>query len=79
MENIQTAEEFFNQRFKNPHVPLHDRTKGEILYVAREFAKMHVKAALEAALEEVPYGGSDEVRYEDVKGILTCYPEDLIK
>ena len=44
-----------------------------------EFAKMHVQAALKAALEEVPYGGSDEVRYEDVVSILTCYPLDNIK
>lgn len=44
-----------------------------------EFAKLHVKKALETALEEVPYGGSDEVRYEDVKGILTCYPLTNIK
>jgi len=30
-------------------------------------------------LDEVPYGGSDEVRYEDVKDILTCYPPTNIK
>ena len=45
-----------------------------------EFAKMHVKAALKTALEEVPYGSStDTVSYEDVKGILTCYPLTNIK
>ena len=45
-----------------------------------EFAKLHVQAALQAALEEVPYGSStDTVSYEDVSGILTCYPLDLIK
>lgn len=45
-----------------------------------EFARLHVKAALKAALEEVPYGSStDTVSYEDVVGILTCYPESLIQ
>lgn len=44
-----------------------------------EFAKMHVKLALKEALEEVPYGGSDEIHYEDVVGILTCYNLDNIK
>lgn len=45
-----------------------------------EFAKLHVQAALEAALEEVPYGSStDTVSYEDVSGILTCYPLENIK
>lgn len=45
-----------------------------------EFAKIHVQAALKAALEEVPYGSStDTVSYEDVKGILTCYSLTNIK
>jgi len=44
-----------------------------------EFAKLHVTAALKEALEEVPYGGSDSISYEDVEGILTCYSLDLIK
>lgn len=44
-----------------------------------EFARYHVREALEYALDEVPYGGSDEIRYEDVRGILTCYPEENIK
>ena len=52
---------------------------GTITDTMIEFAKLHVQAALEAALEEVPYGGSDEVRYEDVVGILTCYPLENIK
>lgn len=44
-----------------------------------EFAQYHVQEALKAALDEVPYGGSDEIRYDDVKGILTCYPLNQIK
>ena len=72
MEKIPKAVEFLQNFTDEPN----DDTVFKAMI---EFAKMHVKAALEAALEEVPYGGSDEVRYEDVKGILTCYPEDLIK
>ena len=54
-----------------------DETK---VYAAMiEFAKLHVEAALKAALEEVPYGGSDPVHYEDVVGILDCYPLTNIK
>lgn len=44
-----------------------------------KFARHHVKKALETALDEIPYGGTDEVSYDDVEGILTCYPLDNIK
>ena len=39
------------------------------------FAKHHVREALKAALEDIPYGGSDDIHYDDVKHILTeSYP-----
>ena len=46
-----------------------------------EFAKMHVKAALKAALEDAPCGSStDTVSYEDMEdAILKAYPETNIK
>jgi len=46
-----------------------------------EFAKIHVKAALEAALEDAPYGSStDTVSYKDMKdAILNSYNYDNIK
>ena len=44
-----------------------------------EFAKHHVKKALEAALEDVPYGGSDAIHYRDVVHILDSYPPENIK
>lgn len=46
-----------------------------------EFAKMHVKKALEAALEDSPHGSSTDIpTYEDMKfAILDAYPESLIK
>lgn len=67
----KTAEEFLDEKAGT-------RSKW-ITDIMIEFAKIHVKKALEHALEEVPYGGSDEVMYEDVVGILTCYPESNIK
>jgi len=45
-----------------------------------EFAKLHVKEALKAALEDAPYGSStDTVSYEDMKVILDSYPDSNIK
>lgn len=44
------------------------------------FAKHHVQEALKAALEDIPYGGHDNIHYEDVKHILTeSYPLTNIK
>ena len=72
---IPTAEEFL----KREDLPTDILSGDDINYAMVEFAKLHVQAALKEALEEVPYGGSDEVRYEDVVGILTCYPLTNIK
>lgn len=58
-----TAEELYNINFNGLHYD--DVTPEMIQKYAIEFAQYHVKKALENALEEVPYGGSDEVRYED--------------
>lgn len=44
-----------------------------------EFAKYHVELALKAALEDIPYGGSDPISFEDVKHILDSYPLTNIK
>ena len=76
-----TAEEFLKRQHSytaNKHIfPL---GTGEIMQQNMiEFAKYHVRKALEYALEEVPYGGSDEIHYKDVEGILTCYPLENIK
>ena len=53
----------------------------EIKYAMIEFAKLHVEAALKAALEDAPYGSStDTVSYKDMKdSILKAYPLDNIK
>jgi len=46
-----------------------------------EFAKLHVKAAIEECIESAPSGSStDTVSYEDVvKALKNCYPDENIK
>lgn len=46
-----------------------------------EFAKLHVKAAIETCIKEAPSGSStDTVSYEDVANALKdCYPLTNIK
>jgi hypothetical protein len=44
-----------------------------------EFAQFHVTEALKAALEDIPYGGSDSISYDDVEHILESYPLTNIK
>ena len=53
----------------------------EVQTLMIKFAKLHVKAALEAALEDSPHGSSTDIpSYEDMKeSILNAYPLDLIK
>lgn len=77
-EVFKTADknEAFNLIF---HRDAYRKAQSNIYNAMIEFAQYHVKKALEKALDEVPYGGSDEVRYEDVVGILKCYPKENIK
>lgn len=78
MKKIPTAEEFLLSQdcIRNVEDYFNDVQPIDLI----EFAKLHVQAALHAALEEVPYGSStDTVSYEDVSGILTCYPLENIK
>lgn len=83
MENIPTAEEFIKS---TELVVKFDNTQGCILEeelpsLFIEFAKLHVEAALKAALEDAPYGSStDTVSYRDMKyAILNAYPLNNIK
>jgi hypothetical protein len=77
MEKIPSAEETLKKFYFNL-----DETFNipDIHNAMIEFAKLHVEAALKVALDEVPYGSStDTTSYDDVKGILTCYPLENIK
>ncbi len=76
MAKIPTAQELGNTLYQ----PIGMSCNEFAIKLAIEFAKLHVKAALEAALEDAPYGSStDTVTYEDMKVILDSYPETNIK
>lgn len=83
MKTIPTAEEFIiNNEVKqgflltNNTEELNDIIKSHI-----EFAKLHVKAAIKACIEDAPCGSStDTVSYEDVvKALKDSYPLTNIK
>jgi hypothetical protein len=87
MKNIPTAEEFLE---KEHDVMLESIADGEQSYTfakdfianwLKEFAKLHVEAAIQECIESAPCGSStDTVSYEDVVNALKdCYPLDLIK
>ena len=75
MKKIPTAEEFKQQLDKANHSYTDE-------YLMVEFAKLHVQAALEEALESIPCLGSstDIPSYEEVEdAVLNCYSLDKIK
>ena len=75
---IPSAEEFINRetllKYFNDENPF-------ITDMLIKFAKIHVKAALETALEESLWVANIEgVDYDDIAdSILSAYPEELIK
>lgn len=77
-----TAKEYIKEYLyvtKDGVEDVHD-SLGAVENILIEFAKMHVKKALEAALEDSPHGSSTDIpTYEDMKlAILDAYPESLI-
>lgn len=82
MDNkILTVEEFATE-YNEARMPRGVSYQKEIGELMIEFAKLHVKAALQAALESIPCLGSstDIATYEEVeKEVLNAYPENLIK
>lgn len=73
MEKIPTAEEFW----------LSKRPQLSHAKIAKEFAKLHVTAALQAATYNIeyyeePYDDS-QTRYVDESSILNAYPLENIK
>lgn len=65
MNKIPTVDNFFNQ--------YGGYTREEMLKRAIEFAKLHVKAALEAAHRNM------QLDSDDLDFTLSSYPEELIK
>jgi hypothetical protein len=82
MEKIPTAEEFLNKyKFKSgEHIGNSDYDL--MAQYAVEFAKLHVRAALEAAAEnakafhQYPWTHNDP--YVDVHSVISAYPESNI-
>jgi hypothetical protein len=84
MSNIPTAEEFLNNQKHT--CDLNGNLKdglftNDVINFMKEFAKLHVKAAIKECIESAPSGSStDTVSYEDVVNALTdCYPLTNIK
>lgn len=76
MSKIPTTSEFIKEFCITHSFKMSKKSIKELMI---EFAKLHVQEALKTALSEIPYGGSDEIRYEDVVHILDCYNLDNIK
>ena len=76
MSKILTAEEFASGICSKTN-PKHEL----ITKALKEFARLHVKAAIEECIESAPSGSStDAVSYEDVvKALKNCYPDENIK
>jgi hypothetical protein len=72
-----TAEEFLKDKYPLSYDEMSSNRSEDMI----EFAKLHVKAALEAALEDSPHGSSTDIpTYEDMKrAILESYPLKNIK
>ncbi len=86
MSTIPTAEEIFKDYAdlcvfeEGPNEYMVD--KSSFIEALKEFAKMHVEAALKEALESIPCLGSssDIATYEEVEdAVLNCYPVTNIK
>lgn len=71
---ILTGKETYDSEYST--VSKHDALEAMV-----EFAKLHVTAALKAALEDSPTGSSTDIpSYEDIENaILNSYPLSLIK
>ena len=75
MKKIPTAKQFADQYDW-------DNSSLNIEELLRDFAKLHVKAALKEALESIPCLGSstDIASYDEVEeAVLNAYPDDLIQ
>ena len=86
MSKIPTAEDFF---FDFPGLPVYIESYSpeDFSKILIEFAKLHVKAALEAAANNVevsielsnPYDPESEYAEVNKQSILSAYPESNIK
>lgn len=72
MEKIPTANELFEQY----HGFEADSSSRDIISLMIEFAKLHVEAALNAALNSVEYADGNDSAVDDIdeESILNSYP-----
>ncbi len=75
MENISDSEDYINLNIKTNEYPLNMETAKRLLV---SFAKLHVKAALDAADKEANYC-IDNYGGLFPKNIINAYPESNIK
>ncbi len=82
MSKVPTAKEFLEQE----NLP-ETLSGGTLVFAMNEFAKLHVKAALEAAADNAevsielsnPYDPESEYAEVNKQSILSAYPESNIK
>jgi hypothetical protein len=81
MNNIPTSKIFVEFLKKKGTIFPNEKEKLRAQNSFIEFAKLHVEAALEEALENSPTGSSTDIpSYEDMKNaILNAYPLTNIK
>lgn len=68
-----TAKEFFEEELSGE--PL---TQESVIEALREFAKLHVKAALKAATKTLPYDDKLNQDIFTLQSILNSYPDERI-
>lgn len=80
MSDIPTAKEIFLKHSLKKEYEIHTTTMERYEAALKEFAKLHVKAALEAASQKakLKYSLRDD-NYVKPESILESYPEHLIK
>ena len=75
MNTVPTAEEMFEA---NPILP-EGVTRQACIAFMRTYAKLHVKAALEAAADTYDPRTGEERDFDDCDNIINAYPLNLIQ
>ncbi len=79
MEQIPTAEELIDKTGSHEFWDNFHGVKEELKDAMIEFAKLHVEAALKAAVKHLPYDDKMNQSLLDERAILNSYPLEKIK
>ena len=79
MSKIPTAEQLIDSRYPDFEALDSGNIWSNIEELMIEFAKLHVKQALEAATKELPYDDRCNQDHMLKQSILNAYPESNIK